>query len=105
MSYDLVLYRRDGTCSFVPHALLNELNIPFKELLMKIEAGALTAANGSFSSAEYKSLTGSGFVPALKIDGEVVTEMPAVMTYITELAPERRLLGTSLIERAKAYQW
>ena len=101
MSSNLTLYRKDGVCSFIPHALLNELNIPYEEVLLKVDTGVMEAVDGSFTNEEYKKVHPSGYVPALKVDGEIITELPAIVQYITELAPESQLLGRTPLERAK----
>lgn len=105
MPKQLILYRKDGSCSLVPHALLNELDIPFSSAVLKFENGQMSAADGSFTNAEYKKVHPRGFVPALNVDGEIITEMPAILTYISELAPNRNSLGSTPSERAKAYEW
>ena len=105
MSRELILYRQVGACSFIPHALLNELNISFPSIVLKFEDGLMTPADGSFSNAEFKKVHPRGFVPALKVEEQVITEMPAVLTYISDLAPEKQLLGTMQMERAKSHEW
>lgn len=37
MSPNITLYRKDNACSFIPHALLNELDIPYSEIVLKLE--------------------------------------------------------------------
>ena len=84
MPSEIKLYRRDGACSFVPHALLNELNIPFTSILMDWDkSGVFAAADGSFTNEEYKEkIHPSGYVPALTVDDQVIIELPAILTYI-----------------------
>ena len=106
MGSDIVLYRKNGACSLIPHALFLELGIPFTPVVLDFENGVMTAADGSFTNAEYKKIHPSGYVPALKVHDEtIITEMPAVLTYIAELAPEKNVLGATPVERAKAYEW
>ena len=105
MPSDIVLYRANGACSLIPHILLNELEVQSSEVLLKLQRDGYGAADGSFSNAEYKKTVPSGFVPALTVDGEVITELLAVLTYISELAPERKMFGTTQMERAQAYSW
>ena len=44
-------------------------------------------------------------MPALQIDGQIITEGPAIVTYIGLLKPERQLLGASPVETAKVNEW
>lgn len=101
----LTLYRANGSCSLVPHMLLNELEIPFKEVLLKFAADGATSADGSFTHEDYLKIHPLGYVPALKIDDQVLTENPAIQTYIATNAPEKKLLGDSPIERARVAEW
>ena len=38
-------------------------------------------------------------------ENEVITEVPAIMTCIAQMAPERKLLGRSDIEVVRSYEW
>lgn len=57
------------------------------------------------SPEEYKKIHPSGYVPALAVDGQIVTEVPAILTYISDLAPEKKVFGSTPFERAKVYEW
>ena len=94
----LILFESHGSCCFVPHALLNELDIPYESVLLTFKNGVMEAADGSFTHEQYKQINPSGFVPALKVDGQIVTELPAIVAYIAELRPDRQLLGTTPVE-------
>ena len=63
------------------------------------------AADGSFTYAEFLRLNPNGFVPTLSVDGTIITEMPAILTYLTSLAPDRELLGTTSMDTIKAAEW
>lgn len=105
MPSNIVLYRKDGACSFIPHALLNELGIPYQSVVLDLKDGAMQAADGSLSNEEYRKIHPSAYVPALQVDGQIITELPAVLTYISDLAPERKLFGSTPMEKAKVYEW
>ncbi|KAL3442981.1 hypothetical protein BJX65DRAFT_312283 [Aspergillus insuetus] len=96
----IILYRKDGACSLVPHALLTHLRIPFTAIPMQSGPDGLEAADGSLPHAEFRRINPTGYVPTLTVDGAVVTEMPAILTYIASLVPERNLLGSESAERA-----
>ncbi|KAK0635852.1 hypothetical protein B0T17DRAFT_612663 [Bombardia bombarda] len=115
----LTLYLASGSCALAPHILLRELAIPFTPFFMRLNikgGSGYEAEDGSFSAEEYKkTVHHSGYVPALKVvieatgEEDIITEMPAILTYIASLAPspERaaRLLGATPIARAKTISW
>ena len=105
MHPNVVLYRSNAAASFIPHALLREVDIPHTSVVLTFKDEKMQAEDGSMSHADYKKIHPSGFVPALQVDGVVITEQVAVLTYIAELAPERMLLGSTPLERAKIYEW
>ncbi|KAK2603981.1 hypothetical protein QQS21_003817 [Conoideocrella luteorostrata] len=102
---DITLYRANGSCAFVPHSVLKELSVPFNEVLLTWGAKGVEAADGSLTHDEYRKVHHLGYIPALQVDGTVITEMPAILTYIASLAPERKLLGGNALEQAKATEW
>ena len=56
--------------------------------------------------ADYLAINPMGKVPAIKHAGQVITELPAILTYLAELFPEKRLIpvaGTP--ERGQYYRW
>ncbi|KXH52190.1 hypothetical protein CNYM01_00521 [Colletotrichum nymphaeae SA-01] len=106
----ITLYYRPGSCSLVAHALLYHLDIPFKTVKLRPNADKrFEAADGSFTHADYCRINPSGYVPALVLDsGEVITELPAVLTYIACIAPPEqtaKFLGSSALDRAKVNEW
>ena len=42
--------------------------------------------------ADYLAINPMGKVPAIKHAGQVITELPAILTYLAELFPEKRLI-------------
>lgn len=102
----LILYGADGSCALVPHMLLRELDVHFNRVRMHSGSdGLLEAADGSLSHTEYLKIHPSGYVPALSVDGFIITEMPAILHYIASLAPERELLGSKLMEKLRVEEW
>ncbi|KAK0713410.1 hypothetical protein B0T26DRAFT_782208 [Lasiosphaeria miniovina] len=112
----LTLYRANGSCAFIPHSVLRELGIPFTAVRMTMGAGGLwEAADGTLSHAEYRrTVNALGVIPSLKVeeaDGAVavITEMPAVLTYIASLAPTagdaQHIAGKTAVARALAVSW
>jgi glutathione S-transferase len=105
----VTLYRKDGACSWIPHALLHHLAIPFTAVSMIAGPDGYEAADGSLTHAEFRVINPMGYVPVLFVDGESITEMPAVLTMIAELSSDeqktKELLGRTAIERARVAEW
>jgi glutathione S-transferase len=103
----LILYQSSGACSFASHALLNELSIPHEAFRMTWTPEKGTAAfDDSISGEEYRAtIHPYGYVPALKVDDEILLESVAILNYIASLAPNRPLLGNTDLERAKVLSW
>jgi glutathione S-transferase len=83
----LTLFYKPGTCSLSPHIVLREAGLPFQ--LVKVDTRNDRMADGG----SYKAVNPRGYVPAIKVDGEadVITEGPAIVQYIADQAPERKL--------------
>jgi len=94
----LILYYSPGVCSLAPHVALEETGIAF-------EARRVSIADGQHKSAAYCAINPQGRLPALVIDNQVVTEVPALLTYIASLRPERGLVpaGGSL-DQARCFE-
>ncbi|CAM0135553.1 unnamed protein product [Umbelopsis sp. WA50703] len=90
---ELKLWFSPRACSFVPHVALCEAGL--KAELILAEVGA----------EEFKSLNPKGRVPVLAIGDEIITEMSAVLTGISSLAPEAHLFGQSSLETIRVYEW
>ena len=74
----LILYYAPTACSIAPHIALEEVGVPF-------EPRRIDLAKGEQSSPEFLALSPLGRVPAMIIDGEAVTEVPALLTYVASL--------------------
>lgn len=96
MASKLHLYHTPGSCSLATHIALNAASLNF-------EATNLNAARGFPESQLH--LNPKGRVPILEVDGELITETPAILTTISALCPEKNLLGKGVIEQARAQEW
>ncbi len=94
MTYQL--YYAPGTCSMAVHVLLNEVGQKFELIREDIHAKP--------RNPEYLKLNPRGAVPVLVVDGKVLREGAAILTYIAE-AHKSALLPASGWERAKAQEW
>jgi glutathione S-transferase len=94
------LYFSPGAVSLAAHIALEEAGVPYRETLVSIpEAQNLTP--------EYRRVHPLGRVPALRVlSGEVLTETPAILRYVSRLAPGRELLPESdAWAAARADEW
>lgn len=95
---DVKFWLSPGACSLAPHVLLQEIGVPFEAVTTNVFAGAqLTEA--------FARINPKKRVPVLSLDGQVITEVPAIATAISDLAPERHLMGRTLQDRARVYEW
>ncbi|KAL2109134.1 hypothetical protein VUR80DRAFT_2932 [Thermomyces stellatus] len=111
----LTLYRANGACSIIPHSVLLHYGIPFTSVLMQPGA-AMTpagiryvAADGSLTHEDYLAINPAGYVPALVVgegaEAKTITETPALLTYISSLVPQAKLLGDGLLQQTKVVEW
>jgi glutathione S-transferase len=76
------LYYAPGACSLSPHIVANEAGIPLE--LVKVDTKTKTVSR----QGDYWEVNPKGYVPALVLDdGEVLTEGPAIVQYLADLAP------------------
>jgi glutathione S-transferase len=79
------LYWIPGTCARVIYVALEEIGAPYEVVLIKRQKG---------SPAEYLEVNPKGKVPALEVGPLVVTENPAIQTFLSRRHPEAGLLPT-----------
>jgi glutathione S-transferase len=96
MAPTIHLYMTPGSCSLASHIALHESNIEFTTTDLKATRG--------FPS-EHLHLNPKGRVPILELNGERITETPAILTTISALAPEKHLLGKTILEQARTHEW
>jgi glutathione S-transferase len=90
----LTLYFSPGACSMASHIGLEETGAPYEEkptLLPK----------GEHKTEAYLKINPRGKVPALSVDGNVITENTAILTYLARRFPEKKLLPSDPIEEAR----
>lgn len=81
----ITLYYSPGACSLAPHIALEEAGADFATQRVGL-------AEGDNWKPDYLAVNPRGYVPALEVDGEVITENIAVLTYIASRFPETHLL-------------
>ena len=78
------LYVAPGSCSLASHIALEQVGADFTAVRLDFAAGAQR-------SPEYLKLNPKGRVPALVTPRGVITENPAILTFIAQTFPEARL--------------
>jgi glutathione S-transferase len=77
---------------------LQELGVEFESVIVNLIAG-------EHHGAAFLKLNPAGRVPVL-VDGDVVlTESVAIVLYLAEKYPEKRLVPSDLLQRAQLYRW
>ncbi|MBJ7311374.1 glutathione transferase GstA [Rugamonas sp. CCM 8940] len=80
------LYFSPGACSLSPHIVLLEAGLAFDA--ERVDLRSKRTASG----ADFYAIQPQGYVPALQLDGGLVlTEGPAIVQYLADLAPHKQL--------------
>lgn len=82
---DTVLYSAPGTCGRVSAIVLEEIELPFETRVIRF-------LKGEHKSPGFKKKNPKGKVPALEIDGAVLTENVAIIRYLAARFPEKGLM-------------
>lgn len=94
---EIQLYMAPGTCARVPAICLEEAGQDFESVVVRF-------MRGEHKSADYKKLNPKGKVPTLVIDGEVLTENVAIVSYLGERFPDAKLMPEAFDTLARARQ-
>lgn len=93
------LYYSPRACSLAPHIVLEELGIPYELKQVRVSAG-------EHLTPEYLKINPRARVPAMETEGEILTEVGAILTYLADRHPEHGLVpepGTLL--RGRCHEW
>jgi glutathione S-transferase len=95
------LYYSPGACSLAPHIVLNEAGLPFEKV--KTDTRTKTTEGGG----DFWQINPLGYVPVLELDdGTRLTEGPAVVQYIADQVPQKKLAPPNgTLERTKLQMW
>ena len=95
------LFYKPGACSLSPHIVLEESGLPYESESVDLKT-KVTASGGDFYAINPK-----GYVPALLLDsGELLTEGPAIVQYLADQVPAKRLAPTNgTLERYRLQSW
>jgi glutathione S-transferase len=93
------LYYAPGACSMGIHILLEEIGKPY-------ELSAVDTKNGAQHGPEYMAVNPKAKVPALDLGdgGPVLTEFPAIATYLANANPEANLIPKDALGQARALE-
>lgn len=95
----LIFYFSPGASSMAPHIALHEVGATF-------EARPVSFATKEHQGMAFRAINPEGKVPALLIDGRLLTEVAAIMFYLARTFPEANLLPKDDIEaEAQVVSW
>lgn len=95
---DLILYSNKQSRGRIVHWMLEELGVPYKVKWV--------AFGPRMKSRTFAAINPMGKVPALKHGEAVITETPAILTYLADYFEEKGLTPPKgSLERAAFYRW
>src|SRR5688572_7745327 len=71
----MILYYSPGACSLVPHVALEEAGAEY-------DAVRVVLANGEHLTASFLKVNPHARVPAMDVEGQVITENVAILNYV-----------------------
>tara|TARA_R110002049_G_scaffold305535_1_gene502480 strand:+ start:15560 stop:16162 length:603 start_codon:yes stop_codon:yes gene_type:complete len=96
----MTLYFMPGACSLASHIALREAGLKFD--LVEVDYQTRRMVCG----CDYRAINPKGSVPALRLaDGSVLTEVPVILQYVADEAPDARLMPASGLRRLRALEW
>jgi glutathione S-transferase len=95
------LYYAPGACSLSPHIVLNEAGLAFDKVKVDNKTKSMDGAG------DFRSVNPLGYVPVLELDdGTRLTEGPAIVQWIADKAPDKKLAPPAgTMERTKLQSW
>jgi glutathione S-transferase len=95
------LYYSPGACSLSPHITLHESGLKFEHV------AAPTKTHQLEDGTDYYTINPLGYVPLLELDdGTRIAEGPAIVQYIADQVPEKKLApANGTLERYKMQSW
>jgi glutathione S-transferase len=95
------LYYSPGACSLSPHIVACEAELPIE--LVKVDLQSKRTETGE----DFRQLNPNGYVPVLILDdGNRLTEGPAIVQYLADQAPDKKLIPPAgTFERYQSQQW
>jgi glutathione S-transferase len=94
----LTLYFSPGSSSMAAHIALHEVGATF-------DAKPLSFARKEHQAPAFRAINPAGKVPALLIDGRLLTEVAGILFYLAKRFPEAGLLPEDIEAQAQAVSW
>ena len=91
------LYFAPGACSFVPHSLLETAGASFEPVLVKLH-------RGEQNEAAFRAVNPRGQVPVLVDEGEVITQIVAIVQYLDAKFPGQQFLPRDPLARTRVLE-
>ncbi len=95
---DLQLYYSPRSCAFAPHILLHDADANFDVIKINFD-------KKEQNSADFLKVNPKGRVPALLTSKGILTETPAILLYIAQTHPDKKLAPSDpfLLAQAQAF--
>lgn len=95
------LFYSPGACSLSPHIVLQEAGLRFEPVL------ASTKTHKLQDGTDYYTINPKGYVPLLELDdGQRLTEGPAIVQYLADQVPEKKLApANGTMARYRLQEW
>ena len=95
------LYFSPGACSLSPHIAMYEAGLAFEAIMAPTKTHKLP------DGSDYYAVNPLGYVPFLTLDdGRSLHEGPAIVQYIADQAPDKKLApANGTYERYKLQEW
>jgi glutathione S-transferase len=94
------LFYYPGACSLAPHIVAREASVAIE--LVRVDLANQTTE----TQEDFKKINPRGYVPVLEIDGELHTEVVALVQYLAEQSPRSTLLpAAGTAARFRVNQW
>jgi glutathione S-transferase len=96
------LYYSPGACSLAVHIVLEEIGEPYATELVPVDVRSTAEA---ITAPAYLAINPKGRVPALTTGEGILTEAPAILTYLARRYPQARLLPADAEAEARVQEW
>ncbi len=90
------LYYMPGACSLATHIVLEWIGVPYETQRL---------SHGELKTDAYLSVNPAGAVPALALDGWILTQNAAILNYLADSYPAAALGGDGAKGRAEVNRW
>ncbi|KAH7014057.1 hypothetical protein B0J12DRAFT_443405 [Macrophomina phaseolina] len=100
----LRLWYSPNACSLAVHIILRETGLPFEPIQTKIEKQPGDASVARLPD-HFHHINPKMCIPVLAIDDEVITELPAIMFTVSNLASRLGLTGPNMMDNVRTYEW